>query len=702
MLFSFKKIIEIANLKDNLTVEEVSHAITSIGFEVESIKKFTDVKGIKFGKILSVEKNPNSDKLNVCHLEFSDKKRVIQTTANNVSAGMVVIAFVPGSSANGITYEKKELKGIVSEGMLTSISEFGISKDLVRPSQNDGITSYNEVSDLKLDPCQYLGLDDYIIDIKVLSNRADVNSYFSLALELGAYFGANVKLPTRRQSQNFSTLKVDKENVKSLTLIEGKKDFTIPVKDQILLAKSNIKSINDIADLTNLTLIMTGQPTHAYDKKAVGKHFSAQYKSAKVKVFGNKEVQLKDNLVITSDHEIVSVAGVIGIEGKGVSDETTDFILEFGRFNIKDVRHSVKTVRLSTMASNQSSKEFNEALTNWAIDFVSQWTSSLTEPINEPSSQEKNVAFSAENLSFLAGIPNIDSTPKYKNAKDSMERIGFVFGDKIVKTPAHIHGINSQQDLAEEFFRFYGYDDLKPVAPTLETSRVNSKRDYHMQVATLGYQEVVTYTLLSKERNNFNPFNFPKTIALETFVSKEREEIRNSFAISLLEIIDYHQKRKINNISIFDIGMINDGWKTLGIASTIKTFEQIVFDLKNVISEKIVLRRFKDKSVHHGVSAQIFLDEQLIGWVGKLHPSLDSTNAFVAEVILPNIEKKVSFEEYKSTPLSYEDITIELGTNDDIAHSIEKYYKNDVYSIDVIDEYKKNNKNNITIRITYK
>lgn len=702
MLFSFKKIIELANLPKTLTIEEVSEAITSIGFEVESIKNFTNVKGIKFGKILSVEKNPNSDKLNVCHLEFSDKKRIIQTTADNVKVGMVVIAFVPGSSVNGIVYEKKELKGIVSEGMLTSLSEFGISKDLVRPSNNSGITSYDEVDDLELDPLEYLELNDFIIEIKVLSNRADVNSYFSLALELGAYFGTNVKLPTRQKTPNFSSITVDSNNTKSLTFVEGKKDFTISVKDQILLAKSNIKSINDVADLTNLTLIMTGQPTHAYDKSVVGKHFAAKYKSANVKVFGNKDIQLNDNLVITSDNEIVSVAGVIGIEGKGVSENTVDFILEFGRFNIKDVRHSAKTVRLSTMASNQSSKEFNPVLTKWAIDFVSQWTSSLTEPINEPTSQEKNIPFSLENVSFLAGIPNIENTPKYKKAKNALEIIGFVFGDKIVRVPAHIHGINSQQDLVEEIFRFYGYDDLVPAAPTLRPSHVNNKTNFHMLLAALGYQEVSTYTLLSKERNIFNPFDFPKTVSLETFVSKEREEVRNSLAISLLEIIDYHQKRKLNNISIFDIGMINDGWLTLCVSSTIKTFAQIVSDLKNIVSERIVLKRFKNKNVHSGVSAQIFLDEQLIGWIGKLHPSIDSTDALVAEVILPNVEKRIIFQEYKSTPLSYEDITVELGLHEDVAHTIDKHWKDNVYSIDVIDEYKKGEKNNVTIRITYK
>lgn len=363
MQYSFNKLKELANLPKNTSIDDVNKAINSIGFEVEEFFPFTNVKGIKFGRVIETSKNPNGEKLTVCRIQFSDKERTIQTTATNVVAGMVVIGFVPGSSLNGVEFGAKELKGIVSEGMLSAPSEFGIDAELVRKEHNAGIMAYPEVSDLSIDPIEYLGLDDYIIDIKVLSNRADANSYYAMALELAAYFKTSVSFPKRKAPAFKTNIKVENGVEKSLALVEGKKDFTISIQDQILLAKSKIKSINDIADLTNLSLIMTGQPTHAYDKNSVGQSFKAEIKSGNVKVFGNKDVTLENNLVITSDGQIASVAGVIGIENKGVSHETKEFILEFGRFNIKDVRKSAKSVKLSTMASNQSSKEFNETLT---------------------------------------------------------------------------------------------------------------------------------------------------------------------------------------------------------------------------------------------------------------------------------------------------------------------------------------------------
>lgn len=699
MQYSFNKLKELANLPKNTSIDDVNKAINSIGFEVEEFYPFTNVKGIKFGKVIETSKNPNGEKLTVCRIQFSDKERTIQTTATNVVEGMIVIGFVPGSSLNGVEFGAKELKGIVSEGMLSAPSEFGIDAELVRKEHNAGIMAYPEVSDLSIDPIEYLGLNDYIIDIKVLSNRADANSYYAMALELAAYFKTSVSFPKRKAPAFKTNIKVEKGVEKSLALVEGKKDFTISIQDQILLAKSKIKSINDIADLTNLSLIMTGQPTHAYDKKSVGQTFKAEIKSGNVKVFGNKDVTLENNLVITSDNQIASVAGVIGIENKGVSHDTKEFILEFGRFNIKDVRKSAKSVKLSTMASNQSSKEFNETLTGWALDYVSTIAPTLSDVVNEPVVEKRTIAYSEKTVSFLAG-KDVSKEKQYIDALKALEIIGYEFDGDKVTVASHINGIDSQQDLNEEVFRFYGYDSFKPEAPKLTPFKVLTNKSMHEMVAAQGYQEVVTYSLISKTRNIFNPFDFAKSIELETFVSKEREVIRDSMAVSLLEIVEYNQKRKIDKVSIFDIGMINDGIKVLGIASTVKSFEEIARDIKNVISDKIELTRFTCDKVHSGVSAKITLEGKVIGWIGKLHPSIDATDAFVAEVIIPEAENKISFKEYSNDPLKTIDVTIAIDLKEDVKKIVEEHKAEDVYSVEVVDEFVKENKNHVTLRIT--
>ncbi|GFR95725.1 phenylalanine--tRNA ligase beta subunit [Elysia marginata] len=188
MRFSYKELKRLASLPEKVTIEEVAKAINSIGFEVEATFPFGDVEGIKFGKVLEVSKNPHGDKLNVCKIEFDDKTRIIQSTATNVVPGKVIIAFVPGSRAGGITFGEKKMKEIVSEGMLSSLTELGVSKDLVRDSYQEGIMFYDEVKDLSLDPVDYLDLQDTIIDVDILSNRSDAQSYYVMARELAAYF----------------------------------------------------------------------------------------------------------------------------------------------------------------------------------------------------------------------------------------------------------------------------------------------------------------------------------------------------------------------------------------------------------------------------------------------------------------------------------------------------------------------------------
>jgi phenylalanyl-tRNA synthetase beta chain len=132
MLFSENKLRELASLGKNIKTEEILNAINNIGFEVESCEKVSDVQGIKFGHVLKTYKNANSDNLNVCEIEFEDKNRIIQTTATNVKDGDYLIAFIPGSSINGVTFGAKEMKGIVSEGMLTALGELGFNEKLMR------------------------------------------------------------------------------------------------------------------------------------------------------------------------------------------------------------------------------------------------------------------------------------------------------------------------------------------------------------------------------------------------------------------------------------------------------------------------------------------------------------------------------------------------------------------------------------------
>lgn len=697
MLFSLNELKKLAHLNDEVTIDEVVKAINSIGFEVEGYSTFAPVEGIKFGRILEVTKNPNADKLNVCRIQFDDKERIIQTNANNVEANTTVIAFVPGSKMRDITFGAKELKGIVSEGMLSAPSEFGIDSALLRDKWNEGISRY-DIEDIFLDPIKELGLNDYMIDVSILSNRSDANSYYVMARELAAYFKTEFNTPEIKEPNLETSLNTIGGEEKSLVILETKNDFNISIKEQLFLAKHNVKSINNFADLTNLTLIYSGQPTHAYDKNKVSNDFKVGKYSGSVKVFGNKDVSLENDLVIFSGDKPVSVAGVIGLEDTGVSQETETAVIEFGRFNIKDVRKAVKSVKLNTDASNQSSKEIALGATYLALSYLTNKVKNFSNIINLPSIEEKAIKYDAKKVSFLAGS-DITKEVKYEDTINSLEILGFKFNEDKVTIPTYRHDIETQQDMNEEVFRFYGYDNFKASAPKINSTKIQKPKMWSSLVATQGYQEVVTYSLISKELNKVNPFGFENQVALETFVSKEREVIRNSQALSLIQVIEYNSKRKMGDISIFDIGMINHGVKTVALASTVKTLDQIKQDITNLLGE-VSFERLNNEALHPGVSAKIIKNGEMVGWVGKLHPSISPFSAFIAEFKIKEGQSKVEFKEYSSEPLKTRDITFELKQGEEISSKLNQLKDMYLFNIKIIDTYEHEDVRKITVRVT--
>ena len=693
MIFSYKELKRLANLSSSTKLEDVVKAINTIGFEVEETKPFGDVTGVKFGKILEITKNPNADNLNVCKIEFSDKIRVIQTNASNVKKGMVILAFVPGSKMGDIKFASKELKGINSEGMLTSLEEIGVPKELIRSSIAGLITSY-DIKDISKDPIKVLDLQDTLIDVDILSNRSDAQSYIIMARELSAYFGTEIIKFSSKEGKIVSSLKVKESIEKSLVLMSGKNNFNINIKDQLLLSKTGIKSINDIVDLSNLALIMTGQPTHAYDSSKVSKDFEVSKVSEKVIVFGNKEVELKDDLVIMSGGKVVSLAGVIGLESTGSYENTKNFILEMGRFNIKDVRKIAKTIKMNTSSSIQSSKEIALGTTILAIEYISSILKDFSKPVNLPKEEVIEVEYSFEDTKRLAGF-DITKEKNWNKTIKSLETLGYEFKDNKVIVPSYRHDIKTKQDMNEEVFRFFGYDSFKPMKPAIIPTTVKHIKDIKQNIAAQGYQEVVTYSLISEDKNIINPFNFAKIIKLETFVSKEREVIRSSQAHSLLEVVEYNQKRKMESINLFSQGMIGEGIESIILTSTRNCFNRLKRDVINLLPSGIEFKRYEGKELHDGVSALIMLKNKVIGWIGKVSPMLTNIDVYMAEFILweGSITKEV--KKYSTEPLKSRDVTYELKEKEDIASYIENV---EAKEIKVIDTFKKDGINKVTVR----
>ncbi len=697
MLFSENKLREMASLGKNIATKEIVDAINSIGFEVESCEKLSDVQGIKFGHVLNTYKNTNSNNLNVCEIEFDDKNRIIQTTANNVKVGDYLMAFVPGSSINGVTFGEKEMKGIVSEGMLVALDELGFNQKLMRKEWNDGIFLLDKIS-LKKCPIKELGLDDNIIDVSILTNRSDANSYVVMSLELSAYFQTKPYKISKTISKTKSNIKMNSIENNYISGIEANvDDFKLDLKDLILLLKSRIKSENDIQDISSLTLIMTGVSSRVYDaKKIIG---DINLKIEKNIVFEN--LKIKEALVIKDQKNILSIAGVLESSTSKYKSDSHVALFEFASFDPKEIRNSTRIMKMTNNSSINSSKAVSYGSIEFAINFLAT-KFPCSNHINEFKNPEKIIPYSIEKLNQYAGF-NIESSPKYAKCLQSLEILGFIIKDKQILIPSYRHDIEVMQDVVEEVFRFYGlnnFNDSQPFTKFNNNAVLEKTRDFSHITSVIGYTQFWTYTLVNKEKNDFNPFSFDNKINLLTYTSEEHNSIRNSIAPSLEENYNYNAKRRMNGINFFDTGMINDK-KALCIASDNKTYAQMKNDIFKIYGKELIIKPLDLNFIHPKYNAGLFDDSVQVGWIGKMHPKNTKNNIIFAEILTEKSIKQIyEFSEYDNSPLKERDITVPLKKNESINQTIIEFKKiNGIFEIKKIDSFIKEDINYVTFKI---
>lgn len=688
MFFSEKKLREFANLSDNIKSSDIVDAINSIGFEVEQVIDLNKVSGLKFGHVISTSKNPNSTKLNVCEIEFNDKKRIIQTAAQNVRNGDYVIAFVPGSKINDIEIKEKEMAKIVSEGMLASFAELGFNESLLTNEMKEGIIRLKKIN-LNLNPIEHFGLDDKIIEVSILSNRSDAQSYEIFSRELAAFFHTKPKFyfSKAKNEEIKSNIKIEQDEINKLNGVEVEnKNFELNIEDIFLLLKSNIKiEQNDILNFSNLSMIVTGVSLRAFDGDKIGEKLV-------IKKDNNKIVYLND----TKNN--ISILGVEVNPKFEANPKSKKIIFEFSQIDEKIVRDNSKISKKVTNSSINNSRVIAKGQIEITRNFISHYFHATSKLINPIESDLLKIKFSKEYLNDYAGF-DILKTPRYKYSIKSLEILGFKF-DTYVSIPNTRHDIKNMQNIVEEIFRFYGLNNFEPEPIKQNTTIVNSINPIEKLVSFLGYKQAWTYTLMNKEKNIFNPFNFKKEYNLKTFVSEEYNSIRNSIALPLLNVFDYNIKRNIKNLSLFDLGMINDT-KALIIASNEKSYVEIKSDLEKIANQKFEIKKLDNDFLHPNYNAALFVGGTMVGWIGKFNPNKYDSDIIFGEIFEECIYKPMNrFIEFDSSPLKERDITFD----------IEKEFDNDIYlnklktiegifSIKLISTFLKEGKEKLTYRI---
>lgn len=707
MLISLNKLKELLpeiNLDPSIT-----KVINSLGFEVESIEKFADIEGLKFGIIQDLYINPNDKRLTVATVKHKDGISTIQTTDTILKVDDLVVFFPVGSRKNDLIFTEKELKGIKSEGMFAALSELNYKHDLIDKNGDHILVLPKNFATLSDDPIKKLGLDDYIIDISTTANRNDANSYFTLANEISAYYDKEFNFNFIDTKDSFdSKITVNKNLAHELTFFEVKNtnDIQSDLETRLFLAKHDIDAnLGFFVNLTNLTLLFTGATCHVYDRDKIGNNISCDLFTGKTQILGNKDVEVKDVLAIYDENGEISLASVMGLEKTKVTQNSVNLAFEIGVFNPSQVRHSAKEIKMQSNSSNQASRVITPEILVRAVSFLRKNLAQfeLSNIINLPLNlTKKEIKMNYEKLALYAGVTVEEVKDKFNNTFSKLSKLGFKFVDDLVIVPNYRYDIEFFEDIIEEIFRFYSYNNFNPIQPNIKPLLTKTRDNLKNLIQSNGYQEVRTFSLISKAKNFINPFNFGSNVSLLTFVSKEREQIRNSISVSLQEVIEYNQKRKIDLLNIFEIGMINDNKFVCGFASTIKTFFELKQDIINIFKlDNVEFIPFKDNEmIHPNISAKILSNNELIGWIGKIHPKVDNTNAFYAEIMLDNAAQKIKFTDINYEPLKTIDLTFTLEKYENITNKINEI-KNIAKIFDVvqIDEYHKENTKNVTLRI---
>lgn len=685
MLVSLKEISKYVDIS-SLTPEEIANRLTFSGIEVEEIKHLANATGLVIGEVLSCENHPDSDHLHVCKVDIGTEILDIVCGAPNCRKGLKVIVAKAGAKLPGGEIKKGEIRGQVSNGMLCALNELGVDPKYLKEEQIKGIEELPIDAPVgNTDVLNYLGLDDVILDLSLLANRSDCYSLYNVAREIGGLFNRKVSIPeTTLDNEIETTFKVgsctDYSKLFTAKIVKGIQVKESPKEIQEILRSEGIRSIDNIVDIGNYVMLLTGQPIHMYDldKLEAQELIVRDDFEGEVVALDDKKYQLnKGDLVITSNSKVVSIAGIMGLKDVEIDENTKNIVIEVANFHHAQIRKTSTRLGLSSDSSQRFVKglnlnQYNEVLNLAAklcIELASGKEVSKNIVYNETGFSKKTISSS---YAYINGRLGTDFSKEV--IKSTLTSLHFDFIEKNddefeVIVPDYRIDVDGEADLSEEVIRYNGFSNVKNELPVMETTvgglKDNEKKARAIEDLFLdkGFDEVLTYTLLNKKDDSlFNYVNQDEGYVVFNPLTEDKKFIRRNLLTSILRCSEYNLNRKNTDFKIFEISSIQTKKKFdqhLSFALVGKEFlqskmggrEYTFFDAKGMLES--VLRMFniqesrvrverieKGNEFHPRRSAKFILDGKVLAVIGELHPSikgeftLDKTNIIVGEINL--------------------------------------------------------------------
>ncbi len=678
MYISLNWIKEYVNL-DGIEVDEIVKRFGLSTAEVEGVEyKGKELENIVVAEILSVENHPESKKLHILKVDDGSGAPVqVVCGAPNVRVGLKTYFARVGGNVNGMKIGPAKLAGVDSFGMCCGGNELGIEAD------TSGIVELDNSLPVGKNIKEILPVEDVIIEVdnKSLTNRPDLWGHYGIAREFATIFKRELKpleLEDLKQYNNLPKLDIKVETPNcyrycGLT-VSNVINKVSPNLIKLRLNYCGMRDINLLADMTNYLMLEMGQPMHAFDN-AIVKGITVIETTEPVEMETlehERHIIEKESMVICDNERTpVAIAGVKGGLKSGISEETNSLLLESACFDCVSIRKTSRKIGLITDASQRYEKSLDPEMCSVAIQRLVHLlrkaeprikvTSSLTDVYNHRYPTHE-IVVDTDFLTRRGGVKL-----ELNEVVDTLTRLGFEvqilnFAKEEIKVTVPswrgTKDVSIKEDLVEELFRMYGYDNISsqpmemPLQPVdqIPTHTVEYQIKYAL-ASLFGLNEVHSYVWNYADYNKSVGITQNSVVNLMDSSLSGQSGIRSSLAPTIIKFAD-ENKNKLSEIGIFEIGRVADELdnnnlvvekKKLSVVLSSETESEkaLYFKLKDIVcyianhilNIKVDFTGKTENKLYHPVnSCEISSNNITLGEMGILHP-----------VISKNIDKRKNF-----------------------------------------------------------
>ena len=669
--------VDLSSVSDKEFVE----TLTVFGQKVETYERMdAEIKNVVVGKVLSIVRHPNSDHMFICQVDVGQAEPIqIVTGAQNVhESDLVPVALHNSWLPGGVHITKGKLRGEVSNGMMCSFAELGLTQNDLPGVYADGIWILDEGNPGD-DINPIIGNDDTIVDFEITNNRPDCYSIIGLAREAAAAFGKPMRHhePVVKGSDAgniFEHLDVEVPAAKlcnryTSRMVANVKIGPSPKWMRQRLRANGVRPINNIVDITNYVMLEYGQPMHAFDYRYVGDKKIVVREARDGEVLTTLDGTLRNlkagMLVIADDVKPIGLAGIMGGENSEIMDDTTMVVFESANFNGTSIRQTALALGMRTEASGKFEKSLDPMMTVPAVQRACELVELLEcgevldgiiDIVNYVP-QPKTVKLECDRINALLGtdIPREDMVRYLANLEVP------VVGDDI-QVPSFRPDLNLMADIAEEIGRSFGYNNIPVTAFKNATQGGYTPEMLHEAKAGtlcrgLGYSEIITYSFVSPAV--FDQIRVPvdsplrNALRIQNPLGEDTSIMRTIALPSMLEILSRNNAYHNKSVKLYELAKIYlpvDGeplpqepkMLLLGSYGAGESFFRLKGEIETIFAglrlERAEYEACRDNpSYHPGRCANILVGGEQIGVMGQVHPlaarnyGLD-TDVYCAEI----------------------------------------------------------------------